>query len=996
MKRKRIVPLILLVGLSLAIWIGAFVVAQSENVTFEDPMLEQAMREELQIEEGEPIKQEDIFAASSLNLSSMQITNLEGLQKFENLTSLNLSDNKITDITHIGSLERLEDLNLENNQVTDLAPLENNSSLASLNIRENNVSSLEPLLELIYLTELNVRENRIVDVEPLRSLSQLEDVNLRYNEISSIEPIIELPLLRDRIYVDGNPLDDALLLSAIYDEVNDIDIPRPEYTIEFSEEPGVQPEPIEVELTTAGDLDGIIRYSTDNSEVTEESPVYSNPLTLEENANLRAKFFPSNGEPTNEYGNSYIIQEDSTLPIIAISTDERNLYDEQYGIYVPGIYYDEDRPNQTGNYMQSGQEWERPVFMQMFDPDEGTVLSQHAGIRIHGGQSSTVDRKSLRFYARQEYGEPRFEHALFGDDERDIFNRFILRNSGQDWNRTLFRDAMMQELVSDLNMETQLYQPITLYVNGESWGIYNIRERYDHHYFRFAHNVQQEHLDYLEKNGEVIEGTNEDYKQLLAYIRENGVESDQNLDVVSQEMDLDNFLDYYISQIYFGNTDWPHNNIDFWRERPNGKWRWLLYDTDFGFSLPASGRNAAHNTLAWATGEAREAWSTFLFSSLLENEDFRNEFIQRSAQYLNTNFNPETVVSTIDDMADTIAPEIPAHIERWGEPASIENWEGQVNSLRTFANDRPMYLRNHYANEFNLNGTAEMTIEDISESQLTISNQTFEAYEGWSGHYYTDTPLNMQIEGHDNSNIEIQSSNENVATINSENEVILQEQGEATVSFTTTEGDHLLTVTFNVEHLPDQHSLTLEANDTGQFELENVTNYRTSDSTILTVDSDGNYETDRAGRVTVSGFNDANDLVATFDVLVIDTITDEEEIVAGDRAIFYEGEWERVSPRESGFSYKTSSSGDLATFTFEGTGFQWYGMQGGEHGMANVYINDELVDTVDTYGETSSHELLYEISNLNHDVHEVVIEVTDEKNTSSKGQSVYINSFSFE
>ncbi|GAK02568.1 hypothetical protein JCM19037_812 [Geomicrobium sp. JCM 19037] len=129
---------------------------------------------------------------------------------------------------------------------------------------------------------------------------------------------------------------------------------------------------------------------------------------------------------------------------------------------------------------------------------------------------------------------------------------------------------MMQELVSDLNMETQLSQPTNLYVNGENWGVFNIRERFDNHYFRFAHDVEEEDLDLLEGNGEVVEGGNRDYRALIDYVDTKDMEKDEHFTVVSNQMDMDNFLDYYIAQIYFGNMDWPQNNVNMWRERLKG------------------------------------------------------------------------------------------------------------------------------------------------------------------------------------------------------------------------------------------------------------------------------------------------------------------------------------------------------------------------------------------------------------------------------------------
>ncbi|GAK07197.1 CotH kinase family protein [Geomicrobium sp. JCM 19038] len=278
-------------------------------------------------------------------------------------------------------------------------------------------------------------------------------------------------------------------------------------------------------------------------------------------------------EETSEHANSYFINETSYLPIVSISTDANNLFDDQQGIYVSGIYSNTENPLYSGNFMQRGREWERPIFLQLFDKDGNSTFTQHAGVRIHAETDSSIDRKSLRLYARDDYGEARFQYPFFGPDERKQFNRLVLHNGNQDWNRTLLHDPLIHELTKDSHFETQRSQSVNVYLNGEYWGIYHLRERYDSHYFRFAEQVLEEDLDLLEGDGTAIEGNNVDYKQLLAYIREYGASSNESYRYIATQIDIDSFIDFYITQIYAANTEWIDGNLYYWRERPYGKWR---------------------------------------------------------------------------------------------------------------------------------------------------------------------------------------------------------------------------------------------------------------------------------------------------------------------------------------------------------------------------------------------------------------------------------------
>ncbi|MCA9947681.1 MAG: CotH kinase family protein, partial [Anaerolineales bacterium] len=156
-----------------------------------------------------------------------------------------------------------------------------------------------------------------------------------------------------------------------------------------------------------------------------------------------------------------------SLPVISIATDADNLFDPEIGIYVPGNYT---------NYAQSGIEWERPIHIEFYEADGTLGFAQNAGVRIHGSKSTIYHFKSLRIYARSEYGQDRIEYDLFPGWKNDEFERLILRNSGQDIYATMFRDAMAQSLVSHLSFDTQPYRPAIVFLNGEYWGVHNVRE----------------------------------------------------------------------------------------------------------------------------------------------------------------------------------------------------------------------------------------------------------------------------------------------------------------------------------------------------------------------------------------------------------------------------------------------------------------------------------------------------------------------------------------
>jgi len=483
---------------------------------------------------------------------------------------------------------------------------------------------------------------------------------------------------------------------------------------------------------------------------------------------VRAIAYKEGFLPSQIVTNTYFIGQELTnrynIPVISLVTNEYNLFDYETGIYVAGSIYDNwiesdpDRDLSWGeiptNYNQRGSEWEREVSIEFFSPDNKLLLKQSAGVRIHGGSPRAYTQKSLRLYARKEYGEGLFNVQLFESKSLNRFKNFILRNSGNDNNSTMFRDALIQSLLKDLRVDRQAYQPAILYINGVYWGIYNIRERIDGYYLHYNYDVDLEQIDLLTGDADVKEGDNSHYKDMIEYIEANDMSIDSNYEYLGTLMDIDNFLNYNIAQIYSGNTDWPDNNIYYWRLKTeeyepdapyghDGRWRWIIYDTDFGF-----GGDYSQNTLEHAT---QDHWSTFLLNSLFENEHFRNMFINRSADYLNTIFDPDIVLDQINDMHDNLAPLIQEHIDRWGRPKSVEEWENNIDVMRDFAENRPYYLREHIIEYFGLSGTARVYINtDLTKGKVVINSIDISQHMkesdnigNWTGIYFKDVPIEI-------------------------------------------------------------------------------------------------------------------------------------------------------------------------------------------------------------------------------------------------------------
>lgn len=497
---------------------------------------------------------------------------------------------------------------------------------------------------------------------------------------------------------------------------------------------------------------------------------------------IKSKAF-YNGEPRGEtLTHTYFVDEGIferySIPIVSLATDPDNLFGYERGIYVLGEVRDkwlEENPgaNITGgspaNFNQRGKEWERPIHIEWYEPDGTLGFSQNLGVRTNGGWSRSFIQKSLRFYARKEYDEKnKIEYDIFPNLTQRIdknkrieeFKRIILRNSGHDLYETMFRDPMMHRLVENLSLDTQAYRPVVLFINGEYWGIHNVRERIDKYYFEYHYGIDEEDIVMLENEYAVSLGDREDrqhYINMINYLKEKDIREDDVYSYIKTQIDVENYIDYNVAQIYAANGDWQGNNVKYWRKKTNGyqptatygqdgRWRWIFFDLDAGF------RRYNHNTLRFATEAGNPTypnpdWSTFLFRTLLENKDFRNDFINRFADLLNTEFKEDRVITIIDEMQDEVAPHIDEHINRWrGLGGSIEAWENHVDNLRNFARKRQDYVVSHIINHFNLEGTVNISLDtlnrhggDIRINSIDINSNNYP----FEGIYFKGVPIEI-------------------------------------------------------------------------------------------------------------------------------------------------------------------------------------------------------------------------------------------------------------
>lgn len=495
----------------------------------------------------------------------------------------------------------------------------------------------------------------------------------------------------------------------------------------FSVEPGFKSTSVSVGITAASGA--TIRYTTDGSIPDLTSTVYSGPVPLSSTGVLKARAFTSEAMPSDVTAGTYLIGESTVFPVVSVSTNPAYLWSDGYGIYAMGPNASATAPYYGANFWN---DWERPAHVELFETGGSRGLCHYAGIKINGNTTVGVPEKSMAFYAKAKYGITSFNYTLFPEDKPALtdYVRFLVRNSGQDWTRSLFRDAFTARVIKDqMDLDYQAYRPVIHFLNGQYNGVINLREKADEYLAYTNDGVDPSAVDFLEYDGKVVlvgTGSADDYNDLITYISDpNDITSSTVYDQVKTRMDVAEYINYVIAETFCGNVDWPASNVKFYRAQSGGKWRWILQDTDYAWGYRSDvhasygpARDPFYNLLHVSDVWPNYSEGTYLFRMLIQNADFRAAFRAAYLNHLATTFEQSRILDIMDGIATTLTPEMTRQIGKWGGqpsglvsneylyPTTLAEWQTHVQQVRDYAGARTAYVQSwldaHFPSDGNL------------------------------------------------------------------------------------------------------------------------------------------------------------------------------------------------------------------------------------------------------------------------------------------------------
>jgi len=428
------------------------------------------------------------------------------------------------------------------------------------------------------------------------------------------------------------------------------------------------------------------------------------------------------------------------MKVVSLVTDPANLFDEQIGIYVVGkAYYDWrnsagfdaamdawDTRNPT-NYNQSGKEWERPAAVQVFE--QGALAYEgNVGIRITGNASRSNQQKSIRLYARSDYGNSKMDYAFF-DGLTDIngepiaeFDKVTIRNHGNDGSDAQMRDDIAQELAADMALSCQASEECILFIDGEFWGFYTLKERLEDDYIQSHYGIDKNNVTTIkvgEIEGDMIVG--QSYIDFYDWAISADMRDPDNYQRVCDTIDMQSFMDYITLENYICNWDWCNefgtNNWHMWRVNEpvegnpygDGKWRYMVFDTEYAAGLYNDAKTS-HAFDAFGNMSKDRTWKNIgaLFFKLLENDTFKAEFDANYRRHVETSFDYETRVKPLIDSykaqrKDATCTTFKRFQGSWGERLASQ-YDMSIQMLHNFYKNRARYAL-QYLDKYTGNGS---------------------------------------------------------------------------------------------------------------------------------------------------------------------------------------------------------------------------------------------------------------------------------------------------
>lgn len=438
-----------------------------------------------------------------------------------------------------------------------------------------------------------------------------------------------------------------------------------------------------VELEIISETPGAaIYYTLNGARPTTSSQLYTAPIEISSSTTVKAIAVADNMLSSEMAVSTYLFEEKHTVPVMCLSADPAEF---------TRIY----------SVTQIMVKLEREGYVEYYEDDGKLGVAFPAGLRVAGASTRTARQKSLNLNLRGGYGQSEVTYPFFKDFEHVTFSSLRLRNSGQDRNYARLRDAYCALASRDMNIDYAEYRLVAVYVNGEYYGLYDLRENQKDDYYAYRHGTTDDNIERIKRNQYALSGSSREIQAVRAFARSKNLNDEALYAEFCEMVDADSMMDYLVAQTFFGNHDMFNQKygraIDY-----TFKWRLLFFDLDLAMKHKNINLLRSYFNPAGVPSADGTLTNMDLQCGLLKNDGWKEAFIERYAYHLNNTYTKEKLLALLEEMVAEMEPEMQRHINKWGSPSSVSAWLRNVDEVRDFLTDRTQIAKQHLKSFFNL------------------------------------------------------------------------------------------------------------------------------------------------------------------------------------------------------------------------------------------------------------------------------------------------------
>ena len=419
-----------------------------------------------------------------------------------------------------------------------------------------------------------------------------------------------------------------------------------------------------------------VYYTLDGSTPTTSSYVYKEPINISKTTVVKAASYQNGKVMSPIVTGSYVVNENHTIPVLSVSLN-------------PSSFNSVQANNWDTNL-------EASAYAELYE--NGKSFSIPCGFKLFGGSTRGMAKKSFALKFRKKYGASSLKYQVFENRDYSEFDTLVIRSGSQDSDFAFMRDSLMTSLVDGVtNLKVQAYKSVILYINGNYWGVYNIREKVDDDFIANNFNVDGSKANIVRIDNNISTGSIDDYRNVVNYLNTHDMSIDSNYEYIKTKLNIESFADFWAAESWVTNNDiintrfYSHPDID------NGRINMIFYDLDYAMW------NVRNNYFTFSVqpeGMSDFNVSTEMMRSLIKSKKFRSDYLDRiSYQYKNV-WTEERVINKINEIYDKLKPEMERNQKRWG--MTMKDWEDNVNKLRDYAKNRGTYYKSTAKSFFNL------------------------------------------------------------------------------------------------------------------------------------------------------------------------------------------------------------------------------------------------------------------------------------------------------